>query len=344
LFSTPQQFFNCAVQTLRSRELEPALRHLNHAESLGYDADLCAAVRWNCFMLLGEFEAAWRESDSISRRGSRNCNELWNGEPFDNKRIIVRCLHGYGDAIQFLRYAAPLRQRACSVVVQTHPAMVSLVRRMRGIDAVVTWSNDLPRDAWDQQIEVTELPRVFRSSVASIPRDIPYIHIDESAVAQSEIHLGGGSRPKVGLLWASSNWNPDRCMHLLDLQPLLGSRDIDLYSFQRGEERLELLQHAGAHRIHDTAPHSPDIVDTAADLINMDLLITVDTMAAHLAGALGRPVWMLLPFEGDWRWMVGRSDSPWYPTMRLFRQKTPGDWGSVVTEVVSCLAQCDLAH
>ena len=210
-------------------------------------------------------------------------------EPFKDKRIIIRCLHGYGDAIQFLRYAGPLRPRARSVTVKR-------IRRWfhwSGECAVsMPWSPGPTiwlGIAWDQQIEVTELPRAFRSSLATIPRDIPYIHIDESAVAQSRRHLGGRSRPKVGLLWASSNWNPDRCMRLLDLQPLLESRGIDFYSFQRGQERLELLQLAGGQRIHDTAVHSPYIADTAADLINMDLLITVDTMAAHLAALLAGP-------------------------------------------------------
>jgi hypothetical protein len=340
LFSTPEHLFDRVQEALRSRDLERALHDLQHAESLGHEADLCAGARWNCFMLLGMFEAAWRESDAISRRGSGSENELWDGEPVQGKRVMVRCLHGYGDTIQFLRYAGSLRERGASrVVAQTHPEMVSLVERIRCVDEVVTWSNDLSREDWDQQIEVTELPRVFRASPETIPRDIPYIDIDDCAVVRSREHLGGGARPRVGLLWASSNWNPDRCMQLADFQPLLEARGIDLYSFQRGAERAELFQVAEAGRIHDTAVHSPHIVDTAADLVNMDLLITVDTMVAHLAGALGRPVWTLLPFEADWRWMIDRSDSPWYPTMRLFRQRTQGAWHPVVAEVVSRLTQ-----
>jgi len=290
-------------------------------------------------MLVGDFEAAWQESDSIAQRGSRGECELWDGKPFEGQRVYIRCLHGYGDAIQFLRYADPLRQLASSVAVQVHPEMVAVARRIRGIDTVVTWCNDLPREAWDQQIEASELPRAFRTSLATIPRDIPYVHVAESAIASSRRHLGTSSKPRVGLLWASSNWDPTRCMRLTDLQPLLHSKDIELYSFQRGPERSELLQLDSASRVHDTALHSPGIIDTAADLMNMDLLITVDTMAAHLAGALGRPVWTLLPYEADWRWMLCRSDSPWYPTMRLFRQKTPGDWAPVVAEVAACLNQ-----
>src|SRR5206468_3983446 len=131
LFSAPEHLFHRGLRALRGRNLECALRHLLDAESLGHDADVCSAERWNCFMLQGNFEAAWRESDAISRRGTGNQHDLWDGEPFGEKRVLIRCLHGYGDAIQFLRYAGPLRQQgASSVAVQTHPEMVSLVQRI----------------------------------------------------------------------------------------------------------------------------------------------------------------------------------------------------------------------
>jgi hypothetical protein len=287
-------------------------------------------------MLLGDFDRAWRESDAIAGRGTRTSEELWDAEPFDKKRVVIRCLHGYGDAIQFLRYAPMLRQVASRVTVQTHPEMVSLVKRMAGIDQVLTWSDNLPRECWDQQIEVTELMRAFRTSVATIPAPVPYVKIGHEARRRSRANLGGTGRRKVGLLWASSGWNPARCMRLSDLSPLLELRDFDFYSFQRGAERPEPGD-LDRYRLHDTAVHSPEIVDTAADLVNMDLLITVDTMAAHLAGALGKPVWTLLPFEADWRWMLGRSDTPWYPTMRLFRQPEASDWKSVVESVAASL-------
>jgi hypothetical protein len=333
-----QSIFADGARLFRARNITGAIDRFDEAESVGYEWKECAAYRWECWMLLGEFERAWQESDRISRRGARGPDELWNERPFDNNRVIVRCLHGYGDAIQFLRYAPLIRSKASRLIVQTHPEMVSLVRCMRGVDQVVTWHDAPPRQEWDQQIEVTELPRAFRTTLATIPVDVPYISLNPEAIAQSRNNLRGTGRPRVGLLWASSGWNLARHLKLSELRPLLNLPGLDFYSFQRGEARVEIAQVAEAVSIHDTSGHSPEIVHTAADLVNMDLLITADTMAAHLAGALGRPVWVLLPFEADWRWMLERSDSPWYPTMRLFRQTKPGDWSAPVAEMTEALS------
>jgi hypothetical protein len=125
-------------------------------------------------------------------------------------------------------------------------------------------------------------------------------------------------------------WNPARCIPLKLLAPILDADRFDFYSFQRGPQREELSGMPQRIAMHDTATHSAEIIDTAADLTHMDLLISVDTMAAHLGGALGIPVWLLLPFEADWRWMLEREDTPWYPSLRLFRQQKQGDWTSVI--------------
>jgi hypothetical protein len=202
---------------------------------------------------------------------------------------------------------------------------------------VVTWADeaDLSKGGWDQQIEVTELPRAFRTTTSTIPCDIPYLDVTPHALSQSRANLAESPKPRIGLLWAASDWNPARSMRLAELVPLLAGADCAFYSFQRGPHRAELMTIPNQHSIHDTALHSPGIADTAADLMNMDLLITVDTMAAHLAGALGRPVWVMLPWEADWRWMLDREDTPWYPTMRLFRQPAPGEWKPVITRVTA---------
>jgi len=291
-------------------------------------------------MLLGDFAAAWRESDKIAARGAAGPLALWDGRTFSGKRVVIRCLHGYGDAIQFLRYAPAIARTAASVTVETHPEMVSLVSLIKGIDRVITWGGQdrLRREDWDQQIEVTELPWAFRTGLSDVPVSIPYIHVDPRACEQSRQCLGSPDQPRAGLMWASSSWNPQRSVPLMELTPVLAQNRFAFYSFQRGPERDQLQQIGSGYSIHDTSAHSPSIRDTAADLQNMDLLITVDTMAAHLAGALGKPVWMMLPFEADWRWMLDREDSPWYPTMRLFRQERPGDWGAVIERIVRELA------
>lgn len=331
----PKILFDEALEHFRNRHVTAALMALDAAEAMGHDADECAAYRWTCHMLLGDFPAAWRQSDQIRARGADGPLALWDGRDFDGKRVVIRCLHGYGDAIQFLRYAPLVARTAASVTVETHPEMVSLVSLMPGIDRVITWNDATGHDEWDQQIEVTELPWVFRTDLADIPNAIPYVSVCPRACERS---LGAPGKPRIGVLWASSTWNPERSIPLIELEPVLSDDRFSFYSFQRGPERDQLEEIGRRYRIHDTSVHSPAISDTAADLRNMDLLITVDTMAAHLAGALGKPVWLMLPFEADWRWMLDRDDSPWYPAMRLFRQERQGDWRPVIERIVQELA------
>ena len=328
--------FGQARELISKRRVPEAIEFLTASERMGFDPVECAAQRWFCWMLLGSFDDAWRESDYICARKTDPLS-LWDGQPFSGRRVIIRCLHGYGDAIQFLRYARLVRQDAASVVVQTHPEMVSLLAGIEGIDHVITWPDSASPVVpdWDQQIEVMELPRAFRTIVPTVPSDVPYLTVRPEMIKRSRTLLESGGLLRIGVLWEASDWNPSRSVPFRELLPIFELEGFQFYSFQRGRGREELA--ASGIRIKDTAKHSPEIADTAADLMNMDLLITVDTMAAHLAGALGRRVWVLLPFEADWRWMLDRPDSPWYPTMRLFRQTSQGNWHTPIREIVRSL-------
>jgi hypothetical protein len=296
----------------------------DEAERSGQDPDQCAAGRWKCWMLLGQFERAWQESEAIARRGAPDPNRFWDGQPFTGKRVILRCLHGLGDAIQFIRYAPVLRSKAERLIVETHPEMVELLRGVEGIDEVISWLDPAPE--WDQQIEIMELPRALGATVDTIPARVPYIAIDGPDCSAS------GDR-KVGLLWASSGWDPARSIPPREFEPILALPGYSFYNLQHGPE-------SGRLEMHGTAAQTGDIARTAADILRLDLVITVDTMVAHLAGALGKPVWTLLPFRADWRWMLDREDAPWYPTMRLFRQPEPGNWGPVIERVWGRMASC----
>jgi hypothetical protein len=316
-----QDLFDCGVTYRRQRNIREALRFFTEAERLGFDRERCAGARWECHMLLGDFKSAWRENDRI-----HDPNRLWQGESLEGKRVIVRCLHGFGDAIQFLRYAPLVKQRASKLMVETHPEMVELLRTVRGVDEVITWAHPhhVRREDWDVQIEVMELPWIFRTNIASIPVD-SWLDIAPRATPR----LPASSSPKVGLVWASSGWNLARCIPFADLQPLLNTSEVTFMSFQRGGEAAD-----GVGQIVDITEGAPGIHDTAHDLLELDLLITVDTMAAHLAGALRVPVWTMLLWDADWRWMLDREDTPWYPTMRLFRQCSPDEgWQRVIQRV-----------
>ena len=333
------EHFQRGLKALESRQIPEALRWFNRAEQSGYSSDECASGRWDCWMLLGEFERAWQESDGIAGRGG-DADRLWNHQPFDRKHLMIRCLHGLGDAIQFIRYAQLLRPRTSAITVETHGSLVPLFGQLPYIDQVVTWEDGSSKSIcdWDQQIEVMELSRAFRTVCETIPANIPYLVVGAEQRERSRIALGG--RPeckKVGLVWASSEWNPERSLPISSLFPLTHIAGLELFSFQRGPRAIDLEILRLHKHVVATADRSPGIADTAADLTNMDLLITVDTMAAHLAGALGVLVWLLLPFQADWRWMLDREDTPWYPTVTLFRQSAPGDWRSVIERVVARL-------
>lgn len=326
--------FQLALEALSHRAVEDAIELLSQAERRGYDADECAARRWICWMLAGKFENAWRESDAISRRGNPDPHRLWDGLSFRGKRVMIRCLHGFGDAIQFVRYAKLVRgNQASRVIVQVHPELVSLMRGASFVDEVISWCDE-GSVGWDQQIEVMELPGAFQTTLDTIPGEIPYLRLTPQQRQGSRIVPRHGTGLRIGLQWGSSGWNVDRSVALRELRPVLGMAGIEYFSFQRGASREELAMIGEGYPIQDVSGTSPHIVEAAADLMNIDVLITVDTMLAHLAGALGREVWVLLHWDSDWRWMLQRCDSPWYPTMRLFRQPAPGDWHSVALQVM----------
>jgi hypothetical protein len=327
--------FQRALRAFSERRILQALELLNRAESAGWNADHCGGYRWFCWMLLGRFEEAWRESDRIAASDGPDPNHLWDGLPFGGKRVIIRCLHGFGDAIQFIRYAWLIRRDAKCVIVEMNPKMVSLFEGTPYIDEVISWAGPACRHTeWDQQIEIMELPRAFRTTLSSVPADVPYLCVSPERRARSRIVLGSPEKPHIGIIWAASDWNPDRSVPLMELRQIFDLKQFAFYSLQWGYRSKDISDCGLSTRIHDTVAHSPDIVDTAADLMNMDLLITVDGMAGHLAGSLGRAVWVLLPYEADWRWMLDREDTPWYPTMRLFRQPKPGDWQTPIGQIL----------
>jgi hypothetical protein len=313
-----------AENELRALRVRQALALFDAAERAQCDPDLCAAGRWQCHMLAGDFELAWRESDRINSRGKPDPNRFWDGRPLRGNRILIRCLHGLGDTIQFIRYVSVVREIASRVTIEAQPKLKALLAQSNLADEVITWSD--PPPAWDQQVEIMELPRIFRTTLRTIPRRVPYIQasntVSEALVRTSSIPL------RVGIAWCSSNFNPARSIPIQEVAPLFALRGMSFFGLQSGPEHHELSP--WTPRVRDLHEQVSTIHDTARIFKALDLIITVDTMTAHLAGALAEPVWTLLPYECDWRWMLHRDDSPWYPTMRLFRQPEPGNWPAVV--------------
>src|SRR6266567_5619107 len=215
--------FHRGVQAYAARDLDEALKCFQHAESAGHDPDSCASARWMCWMLLGDFESAWRESDAIESRGAHDPNQFWDGTNLTGKCVMVRCLHGLGDAIQYARYLPLLRHQASHLIVEAPPDLVCLFEPLDSIDEVITWGEAAPESQphWEAQIEITELPRYFRSTSDNLPCNVPYLFVPEHLVTLSQDRLGASASMRTGLLWQSSSWNPARSLLLEELTPIL---------------------------------------------------------------------------------------------------------------------------
>jgi hypothetical protein len=293
---------------------------------------------WMAAMRRGDFAEAWRISDAhlnacLAREGHdfslpRHLQSVWDGRPLTDKRVLVCCYHGLGDTVQFLRFAQPLRQIARHVCLWMQPELLPLAAAVRGFDAVLPLHDGAPPSGFDAQIEIMELGHALRVAADDLPRDIPYLSVPN--VRQLTLPKG---HLRVGLVWAAGEFAPHRSIAATSLSPLSMISDIQLYSLQRGPARAQLRD------IPAIDISSPGISRLVAALLSLDLLIAIDTFVAHLAGALGLPVWLLLHENCDWRWMSAPRNTVWYPTMRLFRQRSAGDWAPVIEDASAELAQ-----
>lgn len=325
-----------AESLLEQRLLSESLICFDQAERQGADPDRCAGGRWMTSALQGNLTAAWVESDAIRRRNAPDPNRLWQDEDPSGKRVILRCLHGFGDSVQLLRLAPRLRSLCSRLVVECAPRAVDLLRCLPGIDEVISWDEVAPASPtfWDVQLELMELPYVLRISLADLPISTGYLRLPPSELHRASRAIGScnDSRavPNIGIVWSSGDWNPSRSIPFELLAPILSRNDCQCWNLQGGPIRNQ-WHSLDSPSLHDT-PLLADsgLVPLAAVIARLDLVITVDTLAAHLAGALNIPCLLLLQYAADWRWMVHRNDSPWYPSLRLLRQAVSGDWSDVV--------------
>ena len=324
-----------------------AIAHFERALECGLDPLDVAGEIWTCSMLLGNFEHAWRQSDLVLERRrafGRACQDqplhlrhVWDGTPIDGKRVLVRCYHGLGDTIQFIRYAAALRQRASRVVVQVERRLIPLLCSVRGIDSLVSLEVPEAEPPYDVDLESMEVPHALRATLSDAPANGPYLSVPPARVRAARTRMPASTGFKVGVAWNGGEWSPERSVALADLEVLNPIEGLALYALQPGSNAAHVTRGSRGPRFIGDDGWCRDLVDTAAMIANLDLVISVDTMAAHLAGAIGVPVWTLLHFESDWRWLVGREDSPWYPSMRLFRQSASGDWATPLAALVEKL-------
>ncbi|MGH6769614.1 MAG: tetratricopeptide repeat protein [Xanthobacteraceae bacterium] len=331
-----------------------ALQALNrHEEALAEFGKVLAADKGNAdaqhnkamsLLTLGDYrrgfaryEARWLRS-GMPRRKSLG-KPLWQGEyPLSRKTILVHAEQGLGDTIQFVRYAPLLARSGARVVLEAQPELAGLMSRVDGVSAVVARGGALP--PYDVHCPAGSLPRAFGTEVANIPAGIPYLAANPDRVAKWRERIGQRASPRIAVAWSGSASHANdrnRSIALARLAPLFAAGTGSVLSIQR-----ELREgDAGTLSRHPNVTHVGDALndfdDTAAVVALADLVIAVDTSVVHLAGAMGRPVWVLLPFQPDWRWLLGREDSPWYPTARLFRQSAPGDWEGAIGRISDAL-------
>jgi hypothetical protein len=285
---------------------------------------------WLHAMRLGDFATAWNISDQLLH-GPQDQTDLprwfqrvWDGSSVARKRVLVRCYHGLGDTLQFIRYAPLLKAIAAEVIVWVQPSLIPLLRSVRGIDQLLPLHDGSPDFDYDVDVELNELPHLFRTTLATIPADVPYIFVEPALLSPSE-------RFRVGLIWQSGDWDSRRSVPFSEVKRLAQVLGIEWHILQRDALRAGWDGELGLISGGDNP------LDDARIMRALDLVISVDTMTAHLAGALGVPTWTLLPLDADWRWMLDRQDTPWYPAMRLFRQREERKWDEVINEVATHL-------
>lgn len=291
-----------------------------------------AGQHWMTLMRRGDWEAAWRLSDAaLAARGGvrdwtlpRHLQPVWDGTALAGRHVLVRCYHGLGDTIQFIRLVPLLQQAARRVTVWAQPSLLPLLATLRDPPGLLPLHDGTPELDHDVDIEIMEILHALRLTPADLPSRVPYLHPPEAPPA-----AGAGLR--VGLVWAAGEWNPRRSVPLELLRPIVDLPGVTLFILQRGPA---LAQRPDGFGI---VPNCRDVLEEAALMRGLDLVVSVDSMPAHLAGALAVPVWLLLARDADWRWMEGREDSPWYPTMRLFRQSREGDWAEPVQRLLAAM-------
>ncbi|MCA1645010.1 MAG: ADP-heptose--LPS heptosyltransferase [Chloroflexi bacterium] len=284
---------------------------------------------WAAAMRRGDFRTAWQIGDGVlaARPADSSCEHLprheqwvWDGRPLAGQRVLVRCYHGLGDTLQFARFLPELAEISRELTVWIQPTLIPLLKRVSTPASMMLLPlhDGTPEVDYDVDIEIMELAHALRATTESLASRVPYFAV--RAEPRRSVALS------IGLVALAGDWDPRRCVPPQLMATLAELPATRTFSLQLG---------APVPRTHDIS--TTDILTLAERIRGLDLIVTADTMVAHLAGALAAPTWTLLPAEADWRWMANRDDSPWYPTMRLFRQPSTDDWDSVLRRVRAAL-------
>ena len=330
------QAFEALEQFVAGRKLEPHLADLEFHEGVALLQLGRLAEGWP------KYEARWGQHRARERMRDFG-RPQWKGEPPNGRTVLIHAEQGFGDTIQFVRYAASLAKRGARVILECQPALARLMAGVVGIDTVVSRGAPLPD--YDLHVPMMSLPLAFGTTLETIPASVPYIAVPDKAAAPWTDIPTRFPGPRVGLVWAGDARHYDiesnmtdrrRSVSLEAYAPLFAISGLHLFSLQVGPAAA---QAADRPALIDLTQQIKDFADTAGLIAHLDLIISVDTSVAHLAGAMAKPVWVLSRLDNCWRWLTERSDSPWYPTLRLYRQTAPGDWRPTLQRLAQDLAQ-----
>ena len=299
-------------------------------------------------LVAGDLRAGWPHAEyrqvlKLGGAGREFDRPQWRGEePLAERTILLHAEQGFGDTLQFVRYAAEVIALGAAVYVEVQPALQTLLAASLPQAAGVLAHGE-PLPPFELHCPLPSLPLAFQTDLASIPAEFPYVRVPDTYKERWRGYADGGQALRVGLAWAGNPTHPNdfnRSLTLAELRGIFtGLPAAQFFNLKKELSAADAATLAAAPELTDPGPLLGDFADTAALIEQLDLVIAVDTSVAHLAGALGRPVWVLLPFSPDWRWLLGREDSPWYPSARLFRQPRTGDWGTVLMQVRCALEQ-----
>jgi tetratricopeptide (TPR) repeat protein len=325
--------------------IDEAVASLRRAIELKPDFAAAHHYLANMLLLQGDFDRGWPEYEWRLRRSPPRSDRRefvqprWDGTALNGRTILVHMEGGFGDTLQFVRYAPMVATRGGPVILGCQILLINLLRDLPGLTQILAPGEPLP--AFDLHCPMMSLPLMFNTILSTIPWSGPYLHADPKLTERWSQRLPPDpDRPRIGLAWAGrpeTKVDHKRSMRLADFAPLSAIKNARFFSLQKGPAAAQTRQPPAGLELIDYTNDLHDFADTAAMAANLDLILTVDTSVAHLAGALGRRAWVLLPRSPDWRWMLDREDSPWYPTLRLFRQKRFGDWGEVIDRVAKAL-------
>lgn len=331
-----EAYYNLGLVLRDLGQTDAALSCLDKALALD---DTHVDCRWDRALTLLEmgrlkegfdaYESRWQLDRSPAREFDQ---PRWDGAELGGKTVLVHHEQGFGDMIQFARYLKMIKARGGNVVVEVQPELARLMGTVEGVDKVINRGQTLPK--FDFYIPMMSLPTVFDTDADSVPADVPYVSAVDAGAVQLPPVMGKIKR--VGIAWAgraTHRNDKNRSAGFRHFIEILGLPGISVFSLQKGPAAADTAEFGCEALVSDLGGRVRDFADSAAVLNQLDLVITVDTALAHLAGAMNVPVWVAVPFAPDWRWMRGTDTSPWYPSMRLFRQKRPGNWDGVFSDI-----------